>query len=486
MKRVLGVLVALVCATTVATQAGAAPVTPSVNNPGYSWAAAPIKDLVARHGWPSGDATSLGRTATRRELARGLAELMRARGRVPPAGLQRPPDVAANDQDVAAISWVSTIGILGHPRAAFAPTTAVTARTADLAIVQVLGLAPELNALSNLHMQNGTRLVIPPGFAQEVLIADLGLHHDYPTREENLATDPGAPISLAELAGMIDGAIKLPVTTLAWVRNLSSIVLPNLTTNQRTATLAALEEVGMPYVWGGTSPNVQTLFGAATIGGFDCSGLVWWAYKLNPGSAALGLGRDIVGRTADAMAWERPAERVSVADLRAGDLVFFGPKGSKSARGTISHVAISLGNGWIVQSSNGGVSVTRLADWWDSGLAWGRRPTAIGAVSAAIAHVTATPIAASAQMTHTLWVSLLHFIRSHYAPALRRGIWARLTAHPATAYAVLTAQMTRARWVVLLHFIRSHYAPALRRGIWARLTAHPASAYAVLTTRNLA
>ena len=276
----------------------------SVNNPGYGWAAAPLKDLVAHHGWPSTDTTSLGRIATRRELARGLAELLRTRGKTPPAHLLRPPDVATTT-DLQAIEWVSTTRLLGTPGAAFGPTATVTTRQAEQAIVQIFGLNSEVNQLSGLHTADGTRLPIPAGFGAEIVASDLGLRHDYPSNYDYLETAAGAPMPLAELAGMVDAAVTLPAWKLTYVSSLASIVLPNLTPNERTAIDAALAVVGSPYIWGGVSPNVQSLFGGTTAGGFDCSGLVWWAYKLNPASAAAGLGRDIVGRTADQMACKK-------------------------------------------------------------------------------------------------------------------------------------------------------------------------------------
>jgi cell wall-associated NlpC family hydrolase len=77
------------------------------------------------------------------------------------------------------------------------------------------------------------------------------------------------------------------------------------------------------------------------------------------------------------MAWERPRQRVPLEELAPGDLVFFGDRGRRSRRGTISHMGIALGNGWMAQSSGsrGGVSVTFLADYWTEGQAFGRRVT---------------------------------------------------------------------------------------------------------------
>ena len=43
----------------------------------------------------------------------------------------------------------------------------------------------------------------------------------------------------------------------------------------------ALRYAGMPYIWGGTSPNPQSPLGSPVAGGFDCSGFVWWVMKLH-------------------------------------------------------------------------------------------------------------------------------------------------------------------------------------------------------------
>ncbi len=388
MKRLRAALVGLAAAAAIATPAVGQSLTPAPNNPGYRWATGAIGSLVARHGWPASDTANLGRPATRRELARGLAELMSARGQSPPVNLVRPSDIGPDDPDATAISWVSSIGLLGSPGATFNPGQTVSTRTTEVAIVRIFGLGAEVHALDTLHTANGTRLGVPTDFGQQVLAGELGLRYNYPSRYDNLEVGPAAPMPVANLAGMINAAVNLPSWRLGSVTVFSSIVLPNMTPNQKTVVEAALAEVGMPYVWGGVSPNPQTLFGARVAGGFDCSGLVWWSYKLSGASSALGLGRDLRGRTADAMAWEEPSEKIGLSQLKVGDLVFFGPAGPHSPRGSISHVAISLGNGWIVQStgSRGGVSITHLIGYWDSAMAWGRRPAAmrIGTTLAAV------------------------------------------------------------------------------------------------------
>jgi cell wall-associated NlpC family hydrolase len=400
---------------------------PAVNDPGWKWAAPAMHDLVTGHAWPTADAANLGRITTRRELARAVAALMISRGQTPPTGLATPPDIVPTDPDAQAISWVTVTHLVGAPGVAFAPNAAVTGVTAEVAITRVLGLGPEITALNTLHTDDGTRLPVPSGFGAQVLAAELGLRHNYPFSVEKLETATTAPMPLAELAGMVDGAMHLSSWQVGSVQNFAGIVLPNLTPNQRTVIVNALAQTGQPYIWGGTSPVSQWLWGSTYPGGFDCSGLVWWAFKLAPGTQ--GLGTDIVGRTADNMAWERPTQRVPISGLRPGDLVFFGPSGVRSPRGSISHVAISLGNGWIVQStgSRDGVTVTHLTGYWDTGVAWARRPAAMGNVAVA------------GPMTSARWGALSRFIRLHFARRLRHRAWAYFTSHPTRAYQFVRA-----------------------------------------------
>jgi cell wall-associated NlpC family hydrolase len=101
----------------------------------------------------------------------------------------------------------------------------------------------------------------------------------------------------------------------------------------QTAVNTALAQVGKPYAWGGAGPN-----------SFDCSGLVQAAY------AAAGIALPHSSRMQSTL-----GTPVSVADLQPGDLVFF--------YSPVSHVAMYIGNGQIVQASTYGqpVGVTNLA-----------------------------------------------------------------------------------------------------------------------------
>jgi cell wall-associated NlpC family hydrolase len=114
-------------------------------------------------------------------------------------------------------------------------------------------------------------------------------------------------------------------------RFVSKVVAPTPTLGERAATIA-LEAVGVPYSWGGSSPT----------SGFDCSGLVYWAYgrlgiELPHSSYALyDLGR-----------------RVAPSRVEPGDLLFFYGLG---------HVGLYLGRGRMVHAPQSGrqVEVVRL------------------------------------------------------------------------------------------------------------------------------
>lgn len=102
----------------------------------------------------------------------------------------------------------------------------------------------------------------------------------------------------------------------------------------RQAALVALEQVGVPYRYGGNSPQ-----------GFDCSGLVQYSY----GHAGVAVPRT----TGQLWSVARTVER---RELRAGDLLFF------SIEGKMSHVGMYLGDARFVHAPQSGrrVSVASL------------------------------------------------------------------------------------------------------------------------------
>jgi peptidoglycan DL-endopeptidase CwlO len=93
------------------------------------------------------------------------------------------------------------------------------------------------------------------------------------------------------------------------------------------AVQAALTRVGDPYSWGGAAP-----------GGFDCSGLVMWAFQ----QAGIALPHS-------SQALAHGGQPVSLSDLQPGDVLTF--------YSDASHAGLYIGDGLMVHSSTYGVPV---------------------------------------------------------------------------------------------------------------------------------
>jgi cell wall-associated NlpC family hydrolase len=111
----------------------------------------------------------------------------------------------------------------------------------------------------------------------------------------------------------------------------------------------ARDMLGKPYKFAGDTPA-----------GFDCSGLVKYAY----GRAGITLPRDTQSQ-------QRMSVLVSTHALRAGDLLFFDQEGKKK-----SHVGLYLGNGRFIHapSTGGRVRIDSLnAQYWKKHFVEARR-----------------------------------------------------------------------------------------------------------------
>ena len=160
--------------------------------------------------------------------------------------------------------------------------------------------APHANLAS---LATAVRRVIPHGAAAEPLMTQVSA---------GATTTEASAAGVAGVSGSTAGAGRSELVTML---------------------NAALSRQGMPYIWGAAGPT-----------SFDCSGLVQWSF------AQAGVR---MPRVAADQARTGPA--VPVSQLQPGDLLFYHT--DPTAPGYISHVAIYLGNGMMIQAPQPGEHV---------------------------------------------------------------------------------------------------------------------------------
>lgn len=141
---------------------------------------------------------------------------------------------------------------------------------------------------------------------------------------------PAAPTEQAPAA---PATVQAPVKLVAAAQPAAPAVAA--AAGRRGSAMAmAMGKLGSPYRWGAAGPGV-----------FDCSGLVYWSYR----QTGLTLPRS-------SRAQSQVGTAVSKGALQPGDLVFF--------YRPVSHVAIYIGNGRVVDASTSGkpVKISNLND----------------------------------------------------------------------------------------------------------------------------
>ncbi|WP_245872837.1 peptidoglycan endopeptidase [Deinococcus planocerae] len=288
-------------------------------------------------------------------------------------------------------SWagaaITTAGAGPLPPAASAPGEApltVTVQPGDTAFglarahglsVEVLlalnGLSgPELRAGQVLRVREVPPYTVQPGETLYSLARRFGVSVDVLLAANTLPTDtvlragqvllvpapgPGVPAPVVAVQAPVPVAPPLPAVPVAPAPD---VLVPEPLPADAVAVPppgdwrgAALALLGVPYVYGGTTPT-----------GLDCSGLVLQVF------APLGLS--LPRRSADQA---QVGEPVSPGELQPGDLVFFDTEG----RGAVTHVGIYLGEDEFVNANSyrGQVVVDRLLSdrYWAPRLVGARR-----------------------------------------------------------------------------------------------------------------
>lgn len=221
----------------------------------------------------------------------------------------------------------------------------VTAR----APIAVLPMLARVEVLLPHHPARGRRAALIRGSLRVRPFARVGAFEDWlpirlPDGRSGWAQRP-------DLRPVVDPQTVVGPRTAA---NPRSVVGPQTNTNGRADIIATARRfLGLPYLWGGTTPF-----------GLDCSGMVQLAHRV----FGITLPRD-----ADLQWVDRRLAPVPRTRLRPGDLVFFGPR-----RGAVTHVGLALGRGSFISAttrSRPEVRVDSLSDPYWKRLYRGARST---------------------------------------------------------------------------------------------------------------
>lgn len=150
-------------------------------------------------------------------------------------------------------------------------------------------------------------------------------------RAQSLAQQ--AQANRASLGALSGAASRDTVRASVTAAPAQTMAAPAATGGVAAVLATAMAQIGKPYVYGGSGP-----------GAFDCSGLTMFAYR----AAGVSLPHYTGAQYA-------AGRKVSRADLRPGDLVFFGS--------SLYHVGIYIGNNQMVDAPNSR-SVVRVETLW--------------------------------------------------------------------------------------------------------------------------
>lgn len=273
-----------------------------------------------------------------------------------------------------------------EPEAETAPAPAVGAGVAPTAQYAAPAGPAEEDDIAAVREEVETTTPDAPALTDEVISSAISTAHQVAEQAAETSSDPTAQAAGIAAAEALVGSSQAEHTTLedpfassgsstgelitAFSRGLSNVleahsasttpavdsVLPAVgsaetvtekVTSQapvgagvETVIARAMAMVGTPYVWGGGDANGPTTgVNGGSLKGFDCSGLVLYAFA--------GVGISLPHYTG--YQYQRGVQ-IDPSEARRGDLLFWGPNGSQ-------HVAIYLGDGTMIEAPQPGQTV---------------------------------------------------------------------------------------------------------------------------------
>ncbi|WP_206951997.1 C40 family peptidase [Trinickia acidisoli] len=182
--------------------------------------------------------------------------------------------------------------------------------------------------------------VVAGMFIGVLMTAANGAFADETNNSQQIASPTPAQIESEVSSSSLASALPAQSTNETTPSGRAKAFLSGMAGKAGDVVVGALNMIGVRYRWGGSSPD----------SGLDCSGFVRYVFQ-----DTLGLA---LPRRAEEMS--RVGEKVRLADLKPGDLVFF-----NTMRRTFSHVGIYIGGNKFVHSPSTG-STIRVDDLDDS------------------------------------------------------------------------------------------------------------------------
>lgn len=194
----------------------------------------------------------------------------------------------------------------------------------------------EMSHVTEMEKKEDSKVDVPRAtesvatLAQDSTFLLEDLHVPTRTDMKRFHVDIPEPEPVAETPAL-DTTAPAPQTAAA-----QAFQAPPVTSYGNDVVAAAMSRIGTPYAWGGNTPS-----------GFDCSGLVQWAYQQVGKSIPRVSSAQIYGGTP-----------VPLDKLQPGDIIGYGAD--------IYHVGIYIGNGKIVHAPTFNQTVTTIDMHYDT------------------------------------------------------------------------------------------------------------------------